>query len=396
MAHIVEFKITGLAGRKNVIHEKLHRHVNVFFGLNGSGKTSLLKILDSAMEGDARLLTSVPFESAEVVIHSLELNQDFCRKIHRKELKKTIQDQEKLIKKDHIKYADVIYDIKYSPNSEGQQWGWTSSIPSNSSSKYQHIFLPTHRILTGFEPYSFITNRNALGAGESSIDWEQYFAKNLEHHWLNYSNKSLSQIQKIQQNGLANILKGFLSADVLSKSKKTKINSEDNLIYNRVAAFLNRQELPKIITNKEQFQNRYRTDKMFRQIVSDIDEVERKIEATITTRNKLQLLINEMFSGNKSVVFSDANIDVKTNDNQKIGLHSLSSGEKQAILIFIETLLITESALLIDEPEISMHVDWQKNLISSMRLLNPNAQFIFATHSPEIMADVPNENIFKL
>ena len=98
MAHIVEFKITGLAGRKKIIHEKLHRHVNVFFGLNGSGKTSLLKILDSAMEGDARLLALVPFESAEVVIHSLELNQDITRKIRRKELKKSIEEQAKMIK----------------------------------------------------------------------------------------------------------------------------------------------------------------------------------------------------------------------------------------------------------------------------------------------------------
>ena len=65
MSHIVEFSISGLAGRKDVYSQVLDRHLNVFFGLNGSGKTSLLKILHSAMSGESRILRNVPFSSAE-------------------------------------------------------------------------------------------------------------------------------------------------------------------------------------------------------------------------------------------------------------------------------------------------------------------------------------------
>lgn len=396
MAHIVEFKITGLAGRKEVVHQKLHRHVNVFFGSNGSGKTSLLKILDSAMLGDARTLALVPFESAEVVIHSIAFNQDFCRKIHRKDLTKTLREQEKLFKKKvKSKHSDVDDDVRYSPYEEDRQWGWVSSIP-DLPAKYQHIFLPTHRIFTpGNEPYSLSVQRQGL-IRETSFDWEQSFAEILDTLWMRYSNRSLSQIQKIQQQGIAKILKGILSTDTSSNLTNSKINSENDMIYYRVSEFLNRQKLPKIIKNKEYFQNRYKKDPVFRQIVTDIDEIERNIELTGTTSSKLQSLINEMFSGNKSVTFSNIGIDVKISERHKIGLQSLSSGEKQVILMFIEALLVAESALMVDEPEISMHVDWQRKLISSMQLLNPNAQLIFATHSPEIMADVPDENIFKL
>jgi predicted ATP-dependent endonuclease of OLD family len=58
--------------------------------------------------------------------------------------------------------------------------------------------------------------------------------------------------------------------------------------------------------------------------------------------------------------------------------------------------LAGESSLLIDEPEISMHIDWQQELISAMTTLNSSAQIILATHSPEIMADVDDDRIFRL
>lgn len=43
-----------------------------------------------------------------------------------------------------------------------------------------------------------------------------------------------------------------------------------------------------------------------------------------------------------------------------------------------------------------MHVEWQQRLVSSLRIVNPGAQMIFATHSPEIMANLPDEQIFRL
>ena len=99
---------------------------------------------------------------------------------------------------------------------------------------------------------------------------------------------------------------------------------------------------------------------------------------------------------NKEIQFTDESIQVNSLSGEKIGLASLSSGEKHFLRILVSTLLVGESSLIVDEPEISMHVDWQKDLIKSLRALNAEAQFIFATHSPEIMADVPNDKIFRI
>jgi len=75
MAHIVEFTVTGLAGRDDEYAKELSRDLNVFYGLNGSGKTSLLKILDSAMSEDASRLKNVPFRKAEVKIYSIKFKR---------------------------------------------------------------------------------------------------------------------------------------------------------------------------------------------------------------------------------------------------------------------------------------------------------------------------------
>jgi predicted ATPase len=103
-----------------------------------------------------------------------------------------------------------------------------------------------------------------------------------------------------------------------------------------------------------------------------------------------------MFTGDKTIVFRDTEIKVNVSGNKDIELNALSSGEKQALYIFIHTLLAEESTLIIDEPEMSLHIDWQKQLIADMKLLNSNAQFIIATHSPEIMSTLEDKYIFPL
>ncbi len=71
----------------------------------------------------------------------------------------------------------------------------------------------------------------------------------------------------------------------------------------------------------------------------------------------------------------------------EINLNELSSGEKQLLLILL-TVLVQDgrnSIMFMDEPEISLHFDWQKDLINYIRELNPNCQLIIATHSPALI-----------
>jgi hypothetical protein len=73
--------------------------------------------------------------------------------------------------------------------------------------------------------------------------------------------------------------------------------------------------------------------------------------------------------------------------DRELHLTDLSSGEKQVVVMLGEALLQRASShiLIADEPELSLHIEWQERLVDALTELNPNAQLIFATHSPDII-----------
>lgn len=67
--------------------------------------------------------------------------------------------------------------------------------------------------------------------------------------------------------------------------------------------------------------------------------------------------------------------------------YQLSSGEKQMLAILL-TVLVEDNqpyVLFMDEPEVSLHIEWQKQLIDLILELNPNVQIILTTHSPAVI-----------
>lgn len=69
-----------------------------------------------------------------------------------------------------------------------------------------------------------------------------------------------------------------------------------------------------------------------------------------------------------------------------ISWKNLSSGEKQLVIILLTVLMERgkDSILIMDEPEISMHITWQSQLLDWIFKLNSNVQVIMSTHSPSI------------
>lgn len=72
---------------------------------------------------------------------------------------------------------------------------------------------------------------------------------------------------------------------------------------------------------------------------------------------------------------------------EELAPYQLSSGEKQ-ILVILLTVLVEDNehyVLFMDEPEVSLHIEWQKRLIDLILELNPNVQIILTTHSPAVI-----------
>ncbi len=108
-------------------------------------------------------------------------------------------------------------------------------------------------------------------------------------------------------------------------------------------------------------------------------------------------IVNTFFAAtHKTIEIKGNDIFFKQYDEQRINLEQLSSGEKQMLLILTNVLLQDKEPyiLLMDEPEISLDIDWQDKLISTIRALNPNCQLFIATHAPSIFGDGWNNKLF--
>jgi len=98
--------------------------------------------------------------------------------------------------------------------------------------------------------------------------------------------------------------------------------------------------------------------------------------------------INQFFAQTGKTIESDNSNEIVCRQNDKILTpYQLSSGEKQVLLILLSALIQDNKPyiLIMDEPEISLHIDWQEQLIQVIRSLNENVQVILATHSPALV-----------
>ena len=77
----------------------------------------------------------------------------------------------------------------------------------------------------------------------------------------------------------------------------------------------------------------------------------------------------------------------KCKDSSIIDFTHLSTGEKQLLLILLMVFNTEkkECIFFMDEPDLSMHVDWKEKFVSTLRKINPNMQLIIATHAPSLI-----------
>lgn len=113
------------------------------------------------------------------------------------------------------------------------------------------------------------------------------------------------------------------------------------------------------------------------------DRILAKVEA-------LKKIANARFL-DKRVTVSEEGIVVETSHGQPLDLEMLSSGEQHELVLLYGLLFrVSQDALImIDEPELSLHVAWQEKFLSDMDDIAKLSGFhvLLATHSPQIIGD---------
>lgn len=99
--------------------------------------------------------------------------------------------------------------------------------------------------------------------------------------------------------------------------------------------------------------------------------------------------INSLFENTGKHIKIEGNKFNVVSGDETLTIDALSSGEKQILLILLRVFLLDEKEafVLLDEPENSLDISWQFELINILVKINPNAQYFITTHSPSIFGD---------
>ena len=115
---------------------------------------------------------------------------------------------------------------------------------------------------------------------------------------------------------------------------------------------------------------------------SDEDDKKRKEYAAIykKTYTALEKFLKEYDKPFKSSFEFSKN-------GKKFGYEYLSMGEKQILLLLLMVGNVNQQpcVFFMDEPDLSMHIDWKEVLVKELHGLNPNMQIIISTHAPSVI-----------
>lgn len=124
-----------------------------------------------------------------------------------------------------------------------------------------------------------------------------------------------------------------------------------------------------------------------------LEDANAKYRVFESTINKLELyerIVNKKLTFKKMKLSSSNGIEVVSDEGKDLLLCDLSSGEQEILVLFYKLIFESDvNLLLIDEPEISLHIGWQKEIMENLKSvvnLNKNIQVIIATHSPQIIS----------
>ena len=120
------------------------------------------------------------------------------------------------------------------------------------------------------------------------------------------------------------------------------------------------------------------------------DEEQRSLAPSLSLpKRKFQDMIDELFSYTHKTIDRKSNDIVFYQNGERLLPYKQSSGEKQMLVILLTVLVRDDDhcVLFMDEPEASLHIEWQQKLIGMIRSLNPNVQLILTTHSPAVIME---------
>lgn len=128
-------------------------------------------------------------------------------------------------------------------------------------------------------------------------------------------------------------------------------------------------------------------NRMIKLLTADSPDAKESATLAAAQKTKFLDLVDELFAETGKTIDRQSNELRFMQYDELLSPYKLSSGEKQILVILLTVLTqdLKPYVLFMDEPEASLHFEWQKRLIDMIVELNPHVQIILTTHSPAVV-----------
>lgn len=395
-----------------------HKDINLIIGKNGSGKTTFINLLIGVLTGDIESISE--FDFSKIIINlskkgsskKIEVNKNFSNS-------NVLQDIE-------FKIEDKVFTFVFSTSFRrvrgelvGFQKGSIDEIDKLNIELESLVDISSLSVYRLRKEDDYEVLQRGKREIISPVDFKLKDMMNrLIRYQLEITQKANKISQELKNEVLVSILydgsriprKNDFNAEeekekLLKSYKQLNINSKTTEL--KIEKHIN--NLEKVFKDMNSIKDNSNADEVMGKFFASVESLRKTqavFEMSIKAEEKrdrifepLNIFIDLLkeFIDDKCFEVNQDGLNIKNFDNKKVGVEKLSSGEKQLIILLCEALLQknSNSVYITDEPELSLHIAWQRKVIPSVRKLNPNSQIIVATHSPEI-AGYDKEKIISM
>jgi len=413
---IKKLEIKGLHGNSEPLILNFNSDLNILSGRNGAGKTTILKLMWYLISGNFdKAVAEIKFDAVELEtdIYNLLIKIDFNNKNN--PFKSDLKLKKNNVLKNFEADEELARLIK-TKKTEDITWYLTQYIESS-------FFMPTFRMIEG----GFTTEKYDI---KHDIIKEFYLDINKDNNYTDteFALKKISsnlskQKHKFFTSISAKDIDTFLVKKYAEIMKKVNfLQSESLNLYTKKLSLMAKKDLIKP-ENQEVFKSLNKKIELLETEINTLNKPLDKIKSAITDfMPSFDIEFDEKiyFIPKNNIVddsfedpilqysfdtdvepnfdfddfdFDDFDFDINEDRENSLTINNLSAGEKQLLTFVAYNIFHNDTIFFIDEPELSLHIDWQSKLFSLLKEQNSTNQFIISTHSPFIYSLFPDKEL---
>jgi predicted ATP-binding protein involved in virulence len=422
MHHISRVSVEGFWDTHD-FELNLFPQVTFLIGPNGTGKTTLINLIAAALTADFPTLDRIPFR--RIVIHLASDRPDGPRisvvKTRKKERPFDLIEyrlkgdgrnaSERRYSLDHIEEQML---MRRYPADSRMFRDMYRFMPSELNERIRELvqvnWLSVHRA-------SAVERPREERSYESTVDQKiEAISNEIVRYFSTLSQRKDDEVRQFQESMFVSLVENQSHYDLFDKPPLEEIDKQIDIlsfIFDElhVSKPLSDTLLQSFRLRGAEVERRLkkRNDgsmaiddaiyvlglKRISAIIDRWNSLQERLTSIFAPRDKWIRITNQLLQRKEMELTASNEIQFKSRSGKTLKTGMLSSGEKQLLILLSETLLQRErpAIFIADEPELSLHVLWQERLVASLRALNPAAQIIAATHSPDIVGNLSKHTI---